>query len=168
MSDMSKPVVRVMIKLLNGDENCLPKYGSIEASGFDLHASENVTINPNEFQAVGTGVAVKIPDFLELQLRPRSGLSFKTGYLFKNTIGTIDSDYTGELKVCIFNLGKDPLEIKKYDRICQAVLCPVYKADFEIVDELPETDRGVNGFGSTGLNEFQISKVKLLSCTVNK
>jgi dUTP pyrophosphatase len=147
-----KPTVPVYIKKCSSDPSLpYPIYQSDEASGFDIHIPIDLTIDPNSYKVFGCGFQVKIPDFLELQLRPRSGLSCKTSYLFKNTIGTIDSDYTGELCVCIYNLSThDPLILKKYDRICQGVLVPVYRANFVQVEELPDTERGSGGLNSSG------------------
>lgn len=130
-----------------------PVYGSEGSSGFDLASTETVVIRPGEWANIGTGLAFAIPPGLEIQIRPRSGLSFNEGYLFKNTIGTIDEDYTGEVRVCIANIGPRCLWIHKGDRIAQGILAPVIRAEhIEIQPEdLPKTGRGSSGFGSTGL-----------------
>ena len=92
---------------------------------------------------------VAIPEQYEIQIRPRSGLAAKNGISVLNTPGTIDSDYRGEIKVILINLGKDIFEIKKNDRIAQMIVCPIIKVELEEVENLPETVRGKGGFGST-------------------
>ena len=99
---------------------------------------------------VPTGLSIAIDQSLEIQIRPRSGLAAKNNITVLNTPGTIDSDYRGEIKVILINLGKDDFVIKNGDRIAQMVICPIIKSEFEIVDELPNTPRGLGGFGSTG------------------
>lgn len=129
----------------------IPSYQSDGASGFDLHAIESLEIKPSEFVAVKTGLAFEIPKGFEIQVRPRSGLAFKNGIGVLNSPGTIDSDYRGEIMVILFNFGKEIFAIKKGDRIAQAVLTQIFQADFIISDELDSTQRGVKGFGSTGI-----------------
>src|SRR5207302_597541 len=110
----------------------------------------NVTLAPGQRHAVGTGFALAIPPGYEVQVRPRSGLALKHGITCLNTPGTIDSDYRGEVKVILANLGSDPFEVRRGERIAQLVPAPVLKADFREVETLSETVRGVGVFGSTG------------------
>ena len=103
-----------------------------------------------ERKLVPTGVSVAMPNNFEIQIRPRSGLAYKNGISVVNTPGTIDSDYRGEIKVLLINLGTEAVTIKKFQRIAQMVICPIIKANLKEVQELPETIRGAGGFGSTG------------------
>jgi dUTP pyrophosphatase len=116
----------------------------------DVLAAEDVTLAPGGRHAVATGLAMAIPDGYEIQVRPRSGLALKHGISLPNTPGTIDSDYRGELKVIMINLGQDAFVIRRGDRIAQLVLAPVVRAAWEEVVDLDETARGEGGFGSTG------------------
>ena len=130
----------------------LPRYETNGAAGMDICAalSEPLTINPMQREAVPTGLAMAIPQGYEVQVRPRSGLAYKHGLTVANATGTIDSDYRGEVKVILINLGDAPVEITHGMRIAQLVLAPVSIAAPEIVTHLDETDRGAGGFGSTG------------------
>jgi dUTP pyrophosphatase len=128
----------------------IPAYQTEEAAGFDLHSIEDVILKPNERRLISTGLAFEIERGYEIQIRPRSGLAFKHGITVLNSPGTIDSDYRGEIKVLLINLGEEDFEIKEGDRIAQAVIAPVIQASFEEVDTLSETKRGSGGFGSTG------------------
>ena len=145
--------IKVLIKKLYSDVN-IPTYKTSGSSGLDLEAfiEEDLVLKPNNITLVPTGLSVAIEDGLEIQIRPRSGLAAKNMISVLNTPGTIDADYRGEIKVILINLGKDNFIIKKGDRIAQMVICPIIKANFEIVDELPKTPRGASGFGSTGKN----------------
>ena len=130
----------------------LPKYETNGSSGMDLAANiENeIDLAPGKTAIIPTGLAVSIPKNFEIQIRPRSGLAAKNQISVLNTPGTIDSDYRGELKVILVNLGKENFKIEKGIRIAQMVLCPVVKATLKEVDILEETKRGEGGFGSTG------------------
>lgn len=128
----------------------LPAYATEGAAGMDVLAAEDVVLQPGGRHAVATGLALAVPDGFELQVRPRSGLALKHGISLPNTPGTIDSDYRGELKVILINLGDFPFEIRRGDRIAQLVLAPVVRATWLKVEELDETARGEGGFGSTG------------------
>jgi len=110
----------------------------------------SIKIEPNTLELVPTGLSVAIPEDLEIQIRPRSGLAAKSSISVLNTPGTIDSDYRGELKVILFNHGNKDFIVNNNDRIAQMVLTPVIKMELEEVDQLPETIRGSGGFGSTG------------------
>ncbi len=130
----------------------IPKYESPGASGLDLSAclDEKVIIKPGEKQLISTGISLSIPKEFEIQIRPRSGLAAKSSISVLNTPGTIDSDYRGEIKVILYNFGKNSFEVINGLRIAQMVLCPIAKAELREVKSLDQTSRGVGGFGSTG------------------
>jgi dUTP pyrophosphatase len=143
--------MKLKIKLLREDA-FIPTRGSEKASGLDLYAVEDITILQGETKLIKTGVVFGIPEGFEVQIRPRSGLSLKTGLIVKNSPGTVDQDYTGECAVIMHFLvcGVGSYDIKRGDRIAQAVLCPVIIPEVEVVTELEETERGSGGFGHTG------------------
>lgn len=138
-------------RLSHGEGLPLPAYASFGAAGMDVVAAEALTLAPGARHAVATGFAMAIPDGYEVQVRPRSGLAFKHGITCLNTPGTIDSDYRGEVKVILANLGDAPFLIARGDRIAQLVPAPVQRALFAEVASLDETERGSGGFGSTGI-----------------
>jgi dUTP pyrophosphatase len=129
----------------------LPARATPGSAGFDLASAEAGTLGPGERRLFGTGFAVAIPAGHEIQIRPRSGLALAHGVTLPNTPATIDSDYRGELKVALINLGREPFEITRGMRIAQLVVARVEPAEFRPVEELPPTSRGAGGFGSTGL-----------------
>jgi dUTP pyrophosphatase len=137
-------------RLAHGQGLPLPRYGSEDAVGLDVTAAEELVLQPGERHAVATGFAIEIPRGYEVQVRPRSGLAAKNGITCLNTPGTIDSDYRGEVKVILVNLGSEPFEVKRGERIAQLVPAPVLRANFVEVEALGETERGSGGFGSTG------------------
>jgi len=137
-------------RLPHGEGLPLPARATEHAAGLDVVAAEDVTLAPGQRHAVATGFAVAIPHGFEVQVRPRSGLALKHGITCLNTPGTIDSDYRGEVKVILANLGSEPFEVRRGERIAQLVPAPVIKADFVEVATLSETSRGAGGFGSTG------------------
>ncbi len=137
-------------RLANGRGLPLPAYATSGAAGLDIVAAEDVTLSPGARHAVATGFAIAIPDGHEVQVRPRSGLALKHGVTCLNTPGTIDSDYRGEVKVILANLGAEPFEVKRGERIAQMVPAPVLRARFEAVEALEDSARGEGGFGSTG------------------
>ncbi len=139
-----------LTRLAHGQGLPLPRYASEDAAGLDVTAAEELTIQPGQRHAVATGFAIEIPRGFEVQVRPRSGLAFKHGITCLNTPGTIDSDYRGEVKVILVNLGQEPFDVRRGERIAQLVPAPVLRADFVEVDELGDTARGAGGFGSTG------------------
>ena len=153
----SKPVhpfkeIEIAIQRLpNGGGLPLPAYASDGAAGMDVVAAETLTLRPGARHAVATGFAMAIPAGYEVQVRPRSGLALKHGVTCLNTPGTIDSDYRGEVKVILANLGDEPFDIKRGDRIAQLVPAPVQRAILSEVAELDDTTRGSGGFGSTGV-----------------
>ena len=144
-------MVKILIKKTN-KEVTTPKYKTDGSSGVDLSAflEKKVVIKPNRSELIPTGLQVAIPEELEIQIRPRSGLAAKESIGVLNSPGTIDSDYRGELKIILFNHGNKDFIINNGDRIAQMVLVPILKMDFEEVDSLPDTVRGQGGFGSTG------------------
>ena len=144
-------MVKILIKKTNR-KVITPKYKTDGSSGVDLSAflEKKVVIKPNSSELIPTGLQVAIPEELEIQIRPRSGLAAKESIGVLNSPGTIDSDYRGELKIILFNHGKEDFIINNGDRIAQMVLVPIVKMEFEEVDSLPNTVRGLGGFGSTG------------------
>jgi dUTP pyrophosphatase len=145
------PVDVAVLRLPHGADLPLPAYASDGAAGMDVVAAEDVTLAPGGRHAVATGFALAIPPGYEVQVRPRSGLALKHGISLPNTPGTIDSDYRGELKIIMINLGAEPFAIARGDRVAQLVVAPVQPARFIEVDTLDETSRGAGGFGSTGV-----------------
>ena len=144
-------MAKVLVKKLDPNVE-LPKYKTEGSSGLDLMAfiDNPIKISPNTSALVPTGISVAISSDLEIQIRPRSGLAAKSSVTVLNTPGTIDSDYRGEIKIILFNHGKEDFIIKNKDRVAQMILVPIIKIKFEEVDELPNTIRGSGGFGSTG------------------
>lgn len=143
--------IRISIKRLEGGEGLpLPAYATEGAAGMDVVAAESLVLAPGARHAVATGFAFAIPDGYEVQVRPRSGLALKHGVTCLNTPGTIDSDYRGEVKIILANLGTEPFPIERGDRIAQLVAAPVQRAGFDEVYDLDNTARGSGGFGSTG------------------
>ena len=142
-------MVKLLIKKLHKNI-ILPEYKTDGSSGMDLMANveQTVKILPGEKKIISTGIMVAIPEQYEIQIRPRSGLAAKNGISVLNTPGTIDSDYRGEIKVILINLGKDIFQINKNDRIAQMIVCPIIKVELKEVESLPETVRGKGGFGS--------------------
>lgn len=128
----------------------LPAYATAGAAGMDVVAAEDVTLAPGARHAVATGFAMAIPDGYEVQVRPRSGLALKHGITCLNSPGTIDSDYRGEVKVILANLGSEPFAVVRGERIAQLVPAPVLRATPAEVASLDDTPRGAGGFGSTG------------------
>lgn len=144
-------MIRIELKRLEHGEGLpLPQYASSGAAGLDVVAAEDVTLAPGDRYAVATGFAIAIPAGFEVQVRPRSGLALKHGITCLNTPGTIDEDYRGEVRVILANLGSEPFEVRRGERIAQLVPAPVLKAAFDEVEALGETGRGAGGFGSTG------------------
>ena len=144
-------MIRIAInRLPHGKGLPLPAYASQGAAGMDVVSAEDIVLAPGARHAVATGFAIAIPPGHEVQVRPRSGLALKHGITCLNTPGTIDEDYRGEVKVILANLGAEPFEVKRGERIAQLVPAVVIKAEFEEAGSLDETHRGAGGFGSTG------------------
>ena len=144
-------MVKVLVKRLNSKVK-LPEYKTSGSSGMDLMAclDSPIKIAPNSLKLIPTGLSIAIPEDLEIQIRPRSGLAVKFNIGVLNTPGTIDSDYRGEIKIILFNHGSIDFIINNKDRIAQMILMPVHKMELEEVENLPDTLRGKGGFGSTG------------------
>lgn len=147
---MNLPIKRLAHNL----ELPLPAYETVDSAGMDLRAAvpegEPVVIRPGDRFAVPTGLAMAIPRGFEGQVRPRSGLALKFGISCPNTPGTVDSDYRGEVKVILINLGAEDFTVRRGDRIAQMIIAPVIQATVAEVTDLDETARGTGGFGSTG------------------
>ncbi len=144
-------------RLPHGDGLPLPDYETAGSAGMDLCAAVDtpVSLAPGARVLVPTGLAIALPSGYEAQIRPRSGLALKQGVTLLNTPGTIDSDYRGEIGVIMVNLGDAPVEITRGMRIAQMVIAPVIQAQWRVVEDLDETDRGAGGFGSTGTGAAQ-------------
>ncbi|NIJ63660.1 dUTP pyrophosphatase [Sphingomonas leidyi] len=147
---MLAPIRIALQRLPHGTDLPHPTYATAGAAGMDVVAAEDVVLAPGARHAVATGFAMAIPPGYEVQVRPRSGLALKHGITCLNTPGTIDSDYRGEVKVILANLGDAPFTVARGDRIAQLVPAPVQHAELEEVRTLDETARGIGGFGSTG------------------
>jgi dUTP pyrophosphatase len=147
----SEPVSVQVKRLNNGAGLPMPTYASDGAAGMDVCAAESLTLKVGKRHAVATGLAFAIPHGFEVQVRPRSGLALKHGITCLNTPGTIDSDYRGEVKVILANLGDEDFGIQRGDRIAQLVVAPVTHAAMVEVETLDDTARGAGGFGSTGV-----------------
>jgi dUTP pyrophosphatase len=148
---MSAVAVAVQV-LPHGEGLPLPAYATAGSAGLDLAAAVEtpVVLAPGARAAVPTGIALALPEGYEAQLRPRSGLALRHGLTVLNSPGTIDADYRGEVRVILANLGSDAVTIARGERIAQLVLAPVSRIAWERVAALPESGRGVGGFGSTG------------------
>ncbi len=158
-SAKEQPVVRILREDWADPSLPLPVYQTAGAAGADICANfppetrvGGLTLQPMQRAVCPTGLRVAIPDGYEMQIRPRSGLATKHGITLPNTPGTIDSDYRGPLGVALVNLGTEPYTIRHGDRVAQAVVAPVVRAGFVVVEALDETERGEGGFGSTGFS----------------
>ncbi|MGH6615983.1 dUTP diphosphatase [Sphingomonas sp.] len=147
---MTLPITIALKRLPHGADLPLPAYATHGAAGMDVVSAEDTTLAPGGRAAVATGFAIAIPEGFEVQVRPRSGLALKYGVTCLNTPGTIDSDYRGEVKIILANLGTEPFVIARGDRIAQLVPAPVQRALLDEVENLDDTVRGTGGFGSTG------------------
>ena len=147
---MSTDLPIALLRLPHGEGLPVPAYASAGAAGMDVVAAEDLTLAAGARAAVATGFVLAIPEGYEVQVRPRSGLALNHGVTCLNTPGTIDSDYRGEVKVILANLGQEPFAIARGMRIAQLVPAPVQRAVLEIADTLGDTVRGTGGFGSTG------------------
>ncbi|WP_458628174.1 dUTP diphosphatase [Winogradskyella sp. PC D3.3] len=142
------------IKIINKSNHDLPHYETMASAGMDLRAnlSEPRTLKPLERSIVGTGLFIELPVGYEAQVRPRSGLAAKKGITVLNAPGTIDADYRGEIGVILVNLSNEDFVIQTGERIAQLVIAKHERAEWELTDELSNTDRGEGGFGSTGVS----------------
>ncbi len=143
----------IEVAIINQSAFDLPAYATEGAAGLDIRANitEAVVLSPLERQLIPTGLFVAIPMGYEIQIRPRSGLAFKHGITVLNTPGTIDADYRGEIKVLLVNLSNEPFSIDPGERIAQMVLAKHETLSWKTTEELPSTERGAGGFGSTGV-----------------
>jgi len=143
----------IPVKITLSPNSRIPEYKSKGSSGADLYASLDIpeTIGPGEFKLIPTGISIEIPAGYEAQIRPRSGLAINHGLTLLNTPGTIDSDYRGEIKIILANLGREPFVVERGMRIAQMVFCRVFKGEFEIANQISETERNKGGFGHTGI-----------------
>jgi dUTP pyrophosphatase len=146
-------MMSVEVKIINQSKHPLPAYETLGSAGMDVKANieEPIKLVSFERTAVPTGLFIELPRGYEAQIRPRSGLSLKTGLSIPNSPGTIDSDYRGEIKVIVANLSNEIIEIKDGDRIAQMVIAKYEQIEWQVVANLDETDRGSGGFGSTGV-----------------
>lgn len=143
----------VKIKIVNRGRQQLPAYATELSAGMDLRANidESITLNPMERRIIPTGLYIALPPGCEAQVRPRSGLAFKHGITVLNSPGTIDADYRGEIGVLLVNLSNEPFVITEGERIAQMVIARHEQGQFEVVDELDQTERGEGGYGHTGV-----------------
>lgn len=141
-----------LIKIVNKSKNALPEYSTTLSAGMDLRSNndDKITIKPLERVLIKTGLFIQLPEGLEAQVRPRSGMALKHGVTVLNTPGTIDADYRGEIGVILVNLSNQEFEINCGDRIAQMVVAQYATAQFELVETLEDSERGEGGFGSTG------------------
>jgi dUTP pyrophosphatase len=142
------------ISIVNKSNHPLPEYATKLSAGVDLRAfiDEDIELKPLQRTLVPTGLFIALPEGTEAQIRPRSGLAFKNGLTVLNSPGTIDADYRGEIKVLLVNLSSDVFVIKNGERIAQMIINKFEKANFNLVENLDETERGAGGFGHTGKN----------------
>lgn len=164
--------MRRQVSVFNKSNNQLPKYGSDFAAGVDLMASvednARIMIYPGKRVLIKTGLHVAIPEGFEIQIRPRSGLALKQGIMVVNSPGTIDADYRGEIGVILLNTSDEVVAFANGDRIAQAVLKEVETIDWHVVEnlkDLPSTNRGADGFGSTGIDALPENVKKILDET---
>jgi dUTP pyrophosphatase len=139
------------INIINKSGFPLPEYKTEGSAGMDIRSIDDVTLNPGERALIHTGLYIAVPHGYEAQLRPRSGLALKYGITLANAIGTIDEDYRNEIGAIIINHGEEPFIIEKGDRIAQMVITKYEKSEWNEVNELDETERGLGGFGHTGV-----------------
>jgi dUTP pyrophosphatase len=144
-------MLKIKIKAIS--KQFLPNYQTLLAAGMDLMAAidEPISILPGERKLVGTGISIALPPGFEAQIRSRSGIAFKNGVCVLNSPGTIDADYRGEIKVLLINHGQEPFLIHTGDRIAQMIIAKHERIEWETVIELDETERGIGGYGSTGI-----------------
>ena len=141
---------KVFFKKLS-DKAVIPNYQSAGAAGFDFVSAETVTIKGHETVIVKTDLAIELPAWLELQVRCRSGIAYKTPLIVKNAPGTVDSDYRGNIGIILHNLSDEPFTVNEGERIAQGVIARVEQVEIIEATELSDTERGTGGFGSTGL-----------------
>ncbi len=148
----AQPISVKIMRLDHASSLELPAYATPDSAGMDLRAAveSDLAIAPGERALVPTGIAIAVPPGYEAQVRPRSGLALKHGITLLNAPGTIDSDYRGEIKAILANLGSEPFTVRRGERIAQLVLAPIARAIWTLEESLPRSERGEGGFGSTG------------------
>ncbi len=144
----------MQIRIVNRSSNELPAYSTAHSAGMDIRASleNDVVLKPMERGLIPTGLYIELPEGYEAQIRPRSGLALTKGISVLNSPGTIDADYRGEIGIILVNLSNEPFVVKNGDRICQMVIARHEKAEWQVTNELQNTERGAGGFGHTGKN----------------
>lgn len=147
---MDNEILDVAIKIIS-EQAVIPKRATEHSSGYDLYSADDVIIQPGKTKLIKTGIKIKVPNGYEMQIRTRSGIAIQYGVMVLNSPGTIDADYTGEIGIILANFGESPFIVNIGDRIAQGVVSKVEKINFILVDELPISDRGSGGFGSTGI-----------------
>lgn len=143
----------MQVKIINNSSHELPSYATALSAGMDLRAmlpNGSITLLPNEYKLIPTGIQIALPSGFEAQVRPRSGLAFKKGITVLNSPGTIDADYRGDIGVILINHGSEPFEVTDGERIAQLVIAKYERVQWSLTTSLDETDRGSGGFGSTG------------------
>ncbi len=145
---------RLKVKIINRSHHPLPAYETHGSAGMDVRASlnESITLLPGHRAMIPTGLHIELPQGYECQIRPRSGLAARNGITVLNSPGTVDSDFRGEIKVILINLGDKPFVITDGERICQMVVANYTKVEWDAVTEIDKTERGDGGFGHTGLS----------------
>lgn len=141
----------VIVKIVNKSSNPLPNYATAGSAGMDIYANEDMLLENGKISLIGTGLYAEVPKGYEAQIRCRSGLAFKHGVMLVNGIGTIDSDYRGEIKIIMTTCTPEPYKIKKGDRIAQMVICKLTQAKLAEVAKIDITQRNDGGFGSSGV-----------------
>lgn len=149
---MKPPLLVPIVKLAHYPADNLPDYATPGSSGVDLLACEDHHLEPGQRFLMPCGICIALPEGFEAQARPRSGLALRHGITLLNSPGTIDSDYRGEIKVILAHLGEKTFEIRRGDRIAQLVIAPVCRVQFDLCDQLGDSERGAGGFGHTGLS----------------
>lgn len=154
------PVEVAVQRLAHSEGLDLPAYATERSAGFDLPAAvtHDIVLKPGARALIPTGLSLALPPSFEAQIRPRSGLALERGVTVLNAPGTIDSDYRGEVGVLLINLGDAPFTVSRGQRIAQLIVAPVTRAVLNPADELPDTDRGTGGFGSTGETSLQVAR----------
>lgn len=143
----------VKVKIINGSHHSLPEYSTLFSAGMDIRANLDapITLAPLERALIPTGLRIELPAGYECQIRPRSGLAIKNGISLVNAPGTVDADYRGEIKVILINLSAEPFVVNDGERICQMVVAPYSRVQWQEVESLSDTERGEGGFGHTGV-----------------
>lgn len=141
------------LSIINKSNNPLPKYQTKQSAGLDLCAflDDELILKPMDRKLIGTGLYIALPEGFEAMIRPRSGMAFKHGITVINSPGTIDADYRGEIKIALVNLSQENFTIKNGDRVAQMVVNKYEQVSFNLTDSLDDTERGVGGYGHTGV-----------------